>query len=278
MIHTNGLHKTKRDPRDYDLVKTFGSTTVLSLPDYYFSAKPLVKNQYNSDFCTAFACSAVAEDQDGVEFSPEWFFAQEQALNPTMYGQDLRTAVKTATKVGFLPKKLAPFSLADESPDFLRISSNWADYSVVSKLYLKKGYFNVQRYGTYDIFDSIRIALWLNRNAHRSILTGANWYGSWSNAEGGVIPEKYDTNFGTLHAFKIFGWRQIDGESYLMIQNSEGVEKGFEGIFYMSRKVACDELTEPLFMLIDLDEDTKPVPVGNWFEILLFKLKQLFYA
>jgi len=257
----SGLLKTKPDPRDYDYIKTFGVSTSL-LPEEYLIEPISIKHQQDTDFCTAAAGCVLAEAQDKIEFSFEWFFSRYG--EPGIYGADLRKAIKAGMK-GFLPVNKAPFTVNDKERDFLADKNNWpANLNEVASIYGKQGFFNVK-----GKFDDIKNALWNNRNQRRAILTGIMWYNDWN--YNGIIPNNYYSPAG-LHAIAIIGFKKIENVDYLIIQNSYGKDIGDNGLFYFNRTVFDKEFSEPMFMYVDLDGS--PIQTtGNFFQRLLFKLK-----
>jgi len=259
-----GLKKTKRDPRDFSYHKTFGAID-LKLPDEYVLDEATVKNQYGSMFCTAFASCVLAQLEDGIDFSPEWFYSKEVEISGQMDGQDLRTACKAAKKYGFLPQDKAQFDLTTKDPECLANPSNWPiSDELAAAPYKKKSYFQVK-----GDFDQIKQVLFNNAPAKRAILTGVDWGEGWEAAPGGVI--KNYTATGSLHAVPIIGFKQ----DYIILQNSYGKEIGDNGKFYVPRGVFAQAFTEPLYMFVDTDNTTVPKPVGNWFQILTQNICQL---
>ena len=91
--------------------------------------------------------------------------------------------------------------------------------------------------GSYDNFDNIRSTLYLNAKEKRSVLIGAEWHQEWSDSKNGIID---DVNMQSLffgHAFKLYGWKEINNKPYLVAQLSNGKGFGDNGLFYFSRNV-----------------------------------------
>lgn len=271
MNHLKGLLKLKKDPRDFSHHKSFGS--VVSIPEEFQIGQENINDQLTTDLCTAESSSEVSGDLFTQDFSPEYTFAKEKQIlgNPVDYGADLRTACKAGKQYGYLPKTSSPFTLADKGRAFIADYKNWpSELDQIAAQFKIGGYFSVD--GPYDTFDNVCAAMF---SQQKTILAGSNWYSMWEAAPGGVIPETYDTNFGTLHAYKIFGRHLIGNVPYLMIQNSEGQNVGNNGVYFMSRAVANRELTEGLYYF------TKNVPqdievVGNWFQLLIDSILRIF--
>lgn len=125
-----------------------------------------------------------------------------------------------------------------------------------------------------DTFDIIRCTLWANRAEKRSILTGITWHNSWTYASGGIIPRFYVDrgNFG--HAFKVFGWKEIADEPYLVAQLSNGENIGDKGIFYFPRNVVNKEFTYGAYTFSDMPpEQAKQLGWSIYTKIYNFSLK-----
>ena len=58
------------DKKDFSFTKTFGQIKPQDLPKEFILSNPLgIKNQYQSDFCGAFALTGVRELQEGKTLS-----------------------------------------------------------------------------------------------------------------------------------------------------------------------------------------------------------------
>lgn len=251
------LRALPKDSRDFPHSQVFGSVSQDDLPkEDFLVAVPLeIKNQdinYPTDFCTAYAASSVAEDEDQVVFVPEWTFAQAKGLvaqsgEPdayTEYGLDLRQICKAVQKKGFLPKNLDPFgcdTLKRPDRDLLVMPENWGKLKDYDSPYKKPSYLVVD--GRYDTFDNFRSVMHMNLGERRSIITGCIWRETWSKAVNGVVPKIYEAN-GTGHALKICGQKTINGEIHLIAQLSDGTEFGDKGYFYFPREVVNKEFSQ----------------------------------
>lgn len=240
-----GLQPRKEDKRDLSLGSMFGVPKLTDVPntDFIVSYPKYFKNQLDTDFCTAAASTAASEDQEDIELSFEFQFAIMCMLRGKFdeWGCDLRTAMKSFTKVGSIPREKAPFSVETHPRDFLANWENWPEELFrLAQVHKKETFFDVD--GPYDMFDNIRSALWKHREEERTIVTGCIWRESWTADSDGVI---VDTNLGEQgygHAFKIFGQKVINGEIHLMAQLSNG-NVGDKGIYYFPRGVVNKEFT-----------------------------------
>lgn len=232
-IRKYGLRELPPDSRDFVLGAAYPLPPLSELPAEFVLEPLSVKNQRDSDFCTAFATCGASELQEGVELEPSYTFAisKEFSGDPEQWGQDLRTAAKTHVKVGALEKTESPYSLDSRTASFLRVPQNW-DQNLKSKalLHAKNSYMAVS--GPYDPFDDIRASMWLFREQKRGVVLGVLWNYPVSEPE---INEPAESGEG--HAIYALGWVTRHGEPYLVIQNSYGTEVGDKGRFYLSRKV-----------------------------------------
>lgn len=253
ILKKDSLRELSSDTRDFVLGAVFGTIDLKDVPLIDFKvAEPLViKDQGQTDYCSAYAITSVSEDQEGVELMPEFQFYITKKIdgNAKAWGADLRVACKSAVDYGSVPTDRFP-ELLGQSRDFILNSRNWPTSSEpIAMIYKKETYFSVK--GPYDVFDNIRTALWQHRNEKSTIITGATFREGWLYGQGGVIPSEYDTD-GFGHAFKIFGQKVINGELHLMAQLSQGKNVGDSGIFYFNREVTNREIGKfGIFMFKD---------------------------
>ena len=265
-----GLQPLPKDRHDFSFGGTFGKISADLLPtEDFVVAEPLeIKDQKDSDMCTAYASASVSEDQEGTILEPSYTFARGKELKGSIegWGLDLRTICKASVEFGFLPKSKSPFSLETNDRDFLADWNNWpSTLDSWSRQHRKYSYFTVD--GQKDMFDSIRATLWLNKDEQRSILTGVLWHQEWTDAPEGIIPKEQGTPmFG--HAFKVFGQKEIGGEIYLVAQLSNGMI-GDKGLFYFPREVVNREFTFGAYTFKDIDPDEVKSRMSLWRRLFL---------
>lgn len=248
MKHFGGLLPLPQDTRDIKFGAIFKPLDLSKLPYKWIVKEPLViKDQMETDFCTACASTAVSEDQENVIFSPEWQFAIAKQGNWQEWGCDLRQMAQSLIKYGSLPMDYSPYAFGERTRDFMANYENWqTELEKMAKPYRKKSYAFIDPYLGTDLFDTLRIVLYKGN----SVFTGAMWRDSWTNSCAGLIPKEYE-NGGVGHAFKIMGY---DGGN-LILQLSNGTDIGDKGIFYMPREVANKELTFGCITFTDIDKD-----------------------
>lgn len=236
-----GLNSTPKDPRDFPLGGIVGHADLSAFPKEYTVGDPLViKDQGpDTDMCTAYALTAVSEDQEGVVLDPFYTFSRTREItgaDPEVWGADLRAACQSA---------VAPYGFVEgdekevSSPANMTLRNealkNFPKYfDEQAKKHQKKTFYAVS--GPYDFFNQVRSALWQTRDENRSILTGINWNPLWSeNKDGHIVDLFGGETYG--HAIKIFGFDTKSGIDFLVAQLSNGKEIGEGGIFHISRGV-----------------------------------------
>lgn len=259
MKGTGLLLKRHTSRKRYSSSKTLGSVPVNQLPDeYLLVSRVLDQGFYNT--CTAFSAVAARESRTGKGYVPQYFFAQEMAQQGvvSLGGVDLKTLLKTGAERNSFLSLYYKTSLADATDSEFADPRNWPDFSSVAEK--EEKYFWCDGFGL-DMFDRVRIAMWVNRDRKVTVLAGARWHYQW-NVATGIIPETYNSPIGG-HAFKIAGWKQINGQPHLVIQNSWGMDDGDSGLFYMSRTVANKALTYGAGYWLDLPPELdRPRTIG----------------
>lgn len=284
-----GLTTTPEDPRDFDLGSVYGTIDIKTVPNTsWMVANPVkIKNQGQLDFCAAYMATEISEDQEWIELGPKWQFAMIKFLQGdyTTWGSDLRTAMLSLVKIGSIPAYQEDAFLStrpDADRDWLANWENWPKgFKEIAKKYKKQSLFAVK--GKYDAFDTVRAALWQHRAENRSIACGVRWRYNWSDIPTGIIPSE-SIGDGEGHALKICGQKIIDGEIYLVIQNSWGTEVGDNGFFYVNREVFNREFRPyGFFMVKDLPKEiakelsTKGLSIKNaWWVAFKIAIKNLF--
>lgn len=235
-MHKDSLHELPPDIRDIDFGKIHTIPELDNIPDEFIVAKPLkIKHQGGTDFCTAFAGTAVSEDQEAVELDPLWQFAQIKRIMGDMgWGADLRSAAKSFKEYGSIEQKDAPYAV-DQARNII---ADWKRYNtnLEGKAYKhKKESYQFITPSKYDLFDTIRATLWYNRDKKQTIVTGVKWCAEWTQAQDGFIDKTGTPTEG--HAIKIFGATIKRGQQCLIVQNSYGHNSGDDGLYYFTREV-----------------------------------------
>lgn len=227
------------DSRDLRFGSIFSLPKLSELPEQYTVNEPLkIKDQKRTDLCTAYATTAVSEDQEGIELSVEYQFMLTKLVSgkPDEWGANLRDAGKAMVNYGSVPVSFTSMDIHRDGRSAVVDPTNYRDVSdSFAKEFKKDSFMAVS--GPYDLFDNIRSTLWQMRSEKRTIVKGILWRSEWSRAPRGVIDDKEYSANGTGHAFKIFGWTTIEGVEYLVAQLSNGEEQGDKGVFYMARGI-----------------------------------------
>lgn len=254
--NNGGLHPLTKDDRDLKLGAIFKQIKIEEVPNYNFRvADPIrIKDQGDTDYCSAYAVTEVSEDQEGIELLPEYqFFKTKQLMGDTEWGADLRVACKIPVKFGSLPLKGYEDKQGLSREEILDPATWPTMCDFVASGYKKETFLSVT--GRYDLFDNIRTALWQFKDEKRSVVVGAEWVPQWTDTEGGII--KTEQHFGGFgHAFKFFGQAIIEGTPYLMALLSNGESIGDHGVFYFPRTVVNRDVAPyGAFMFKDIPRD-----------------------
>lgn len=261
-----GLQKLPSDSRDFQLGFITRLPSLQELPYHLQLESPDVRDQKETDYCSAYAFTSANELQEDVLFSPEWHFAVSKEISGDVnaWGQNLRDAAKVLTKYGSLPQKHAEMGVDDENA---REIDNWnPKHKKTAQRYRKKSYVAVT--GPYDMFDNIRATLYKFKKENRGIAIGLLW--RW-NIKEKKLEMKNKGYFG--HAMLVTGY---DGD-YLIVQNSAGREAGYGGLHFIHKDVINTDVPQyGAFMLVDLSPEDieKGITLeDNWF-IRLIKILQ----
>lgn len=247
-----GLIPPKKDRRDFSYKKYFGASFMPPLVD--FMIKPLeIKDQGSSDMCVAYAVSSSSEKQEGVALEPAYIFAKTKQLmgNWQEWGSDPIIAARASVKFGALTKETSPYSVDKNGRNFVADWTNWSkDLDTVAFIHKKKAYFKLD--SSSDLFNSIVIGLYDNRQTNTTAICGVYWQPEWTYVSGGVIKYRGD-NKSLPHAIEAIGQKIIDGVPHLIVQNSWGANVGDGGLYYFPKPVVNDFLFA--FALIDANPD-----------------------
>lgn len=248
-----GLKPLPKDDRDFKLGAVFNLPKLEELPNEFIVGTPAIKNQEQTDFCSAFASSTISELQEEVELAPEWVFAASKTLSgaPEEWGQDLRTICKTHTKIGAPEAKDVPFNASNKDAQFLRYIKNYP--TVDASKHKKESYFKIT--GQYDSYDNIRASLWKFKKEKRGVIIGVMW--SWPSNQSRI---QWVGIGGYGHALAVIGWNKKG----MIVQNSWGKKVGDDGLFYISREVINHFVDDyGAFMFVDMPKEDAQYYIDN---------------
>jgi len=277
-----GLKPPTEDERDLKLGAIVKLPPLNEIPDEFTVAEvSRIKDQGESDLCSAFAGTYASEVQEDVELSPEYQFAvtKEISGNILEWGANIRDMLKSLCE-GSLEARLVPEGLKlnpdGSNRDFIADIKNWpTTFSVESKKHKKKSYFSVT--GPYDSFDNLRATMWKFRAERRVVITGAVWKHAWTVAPDAIIPkEPYDGGFG--HAFIFNKVRMVNGELMIVATLSNGLDFGDSGRYYFSREVVNKYFPYGFYTLLDMSqEEARELMLHNWDIKYLWLAKVVLY-
>ena len=276
MTIPNGLKVLPKDERDLKLGAVITLPALSELPLSYRLPKTTIKSQID-DFCSGTACTAILETTEGKELDELWYFAKSKEISGDVdeFGQDLRTAMKTAVKFGAISKAVAPFT-KDKGSDFLRRIENYSkDLEWKAGEHKQKSYFFIT--GKYDAFDNARASLWAFRDLKRGAIMGLEF--GWPLSQTYLL----GTPSGYGHAMKVDGFETVNGENWIVLQQSYGTQAGKDGYQWISRETFNAYAdTYGVGMFIDLPADEAKfhnkwkIPLKyNWIAKIVFSFRDL---
>lgn len=254
---TGGLVDTPDDWRDFSIDRMFGSLPLSELPKEFFQMyfPFFVKDQSDSDLCTAFACSYAKEAQENILISPEYQFAKTKQImgDHKPWGADLRSAMKVLVKYGAIETSQSKYYL-NGNRDQIANWENWGErFDIYAIKHLSKSFFKVD--GPHDTFDNFRQALWKFREKRQVIVTGCKWRNEWTNIGRGIIPKEIPEFASFGHSFVFVGQKIINEEVYLIALLSNTEYMGDHGYFYFPREVVNQEFKWGGYMVVDMDQE-----------------------
>lgn len=216
-----GTGPTRISKKDWDFHKSFGSV-ILPFPSEYFTDAGLwMPNQDITDpvfglpplpfGCTDYTQADLANDEAGaLNFDPMML---ENITNANRNGgADIRQSLLAAVKLGWFT-----------------------------------GFFNVQQLRGQDMFDSIRTPMINGIPEKRSVSVGTPWYGVFETIDTTailVMPESLQDSH-SWHNWKICGWKNINGQPYLIGKSWQGPGYGDKGFVYFSRSLINNLMSVP---------------------------------
>ena len=274
-INKTGLLETKPDGRDFKLGKIIKWIDLKDLPEN-FELEPIsIKNQGDTDFCTAFATCGMSEIQEEVELNPYWSFAagKEISGNPEKWGQDIRTALKAHLEpYGAVEEKEIDYWRKNDfkgETNILRYIENYPKEMLEkAKEHRKQSFFKVEGYPReWTPSDAIRSAMYLFRDKKRAVGIGVKWNYKLSDT---FITEPSDDGFG--HMMYIRGWKK----HMFIVQNSYGKEAGENGTHYFSEEVINKTVKKyGAYLFVDEDPEEMKKVCWSFWRYWLNKLKKL---
>lgn len=242
-VTKDALLPLQHDDRDIVLGGVFNLGSIADVPKEDFSVNVFdyTLDQQFTDFCSAYAGTYISSDQEGVPLSPEYQFAITKQIQGSLesWGADLRSACKSFLK-GSIPQSDWDDFFGKESRydrnivvDQKKHPKEWTN---IARRYAKGSFWAITGNEAKDMFDSIILALWVNKDEKGGAITGLEWKAPWLTEKGGIIKTIYpEKGFG--HAINLVGVKYIDGTPFIKARLSSGPNVGDKGFFYLSRDV-----------------------------------------
>jgi hypothetical protein len=283
-----GLTEYVEDNNDFKLGAIVTLPKLETIPDdFTVWNPPYIKDQKETDFCTAFAGTYASAAQEGVDLSPEFQFAATKKISGDIseWGADMRDMLKSLCEIGSIESQMVPNELKIDSEgsdrDTIANIANWPEsFKQKAIEHKKRSYFKVT--GPYDLFDNMRATMFAFSKENRLVITGAKWKHAWTVANGAIIPKEI-TDGGFGHAFVFNGTKKIDGEIYLKAILSNGSDFGDGGFYYFPREVVNRDFRWGGYTLIDISKEDAHILIDRkmklnllWLAKVLQKLINLF--
>lgn len=257
----SGLIPSRRDIRTLNHEQQFGSIPLSSLPKNGLGRKPLsIKDQRQSLLCTGFATATASEYIEGVEMSPEF----QAALIGTLEGRNIYNtgasipnALK-AVRLGSLAKKDYIYDLEEDGEDASDPRNVTSELKKKAEFFRKDSTYDIMG-GSYDIFDNIRVALFLAKEAgeERTGMAFTRWYeDSWNDSE--RLFYKGTGRFSWhAHNFIDWEWDKYLNDFVMIEQNNYGKSWGKGGLSRWTRE-AVNQLSEDPMNQVHMARDYDP--------------------
>lgn len=260
------LKPTPKDDRDFGLLDVYTQIPLSEVPntDWDFYTPLEVKDQKQTQECTGHGVAVALEAHEGEIINPsvQYAFIKELTGDPTDTGADLRTAMKSGTKIGGVKKKDCDFGVDKYDGDFLADIKNYPEgLKDKAKVHQQKSFFKAHE-GKYDIFDNFRTWLYKFRDEEPVIVTGVMWQDNWTYSA--VIPKEPGSPRGGHCIVILPAQKIISGEPYLKVQNSYGQGVGEQGFHWFPREVINKLFTYGGYIYRDKDpEEVKQLRKGE---------------
>lgn len=258
-----GLKPTPLDARDYDFVKShkLGGRIPQFPTEYFVDAglwmpdqnrpESIFNNPAFPEGCTDYTQNDLCADLDKKLYNPAYTESHTHAN--AQGGTDLRTSLESIRKDGVQDK--------------------------LGKVTKGKGpYFNVRAYTPLDYFDALRLAMFSGFPEKRSVSIGTPWFPEFEYPSSGILPVPVSFNLvhASWHNWKICGWKEIGGTTYLIGKSWQGENYGDNGFHYVSRELInrLMKITGTVaYTLTETPEEIHTIDIT-----LLEKLRYFFYT
>ncbi len=201
-----------------------------------------IRDQQNSNYCTAAARSAAGSYLWGLDMSFEYQTAKEGQVAgaPIFQGADPAAADRASEEYGFLLELNCPLKF--ETNGWLQCA-DWTNYPAGLDQQAS-AYTGFAPYNVYPDYDSIKEALLTGNDDGGVVIVNGFWYDNWQSGMS-ILPMPITKV--TRHSYLIVDWKSIDGTEYLVAQLSQGTSWGDGGLLYMSKPVVNAAFAYPAF-------------------------------
>ena len=259
-----GLKLTKRSWKDLRFAshKLFGVAIAVDA-NYNVDSGTAFPDQ-NADLrpteCTAYLVTDSVRDHTGIEYSEDYNFMKTleiMKVPPSTQGADLRSAFLVATSFGFLEKGKEPEIIKSSGQTFAATPANWPVALDSEAEKTKKSFCMIT--GPYDFSSNAQSFMWNTKDRKYTVGVGTTWFEEFEEIDStGVLPVKPKTPTGG-HAYKLCGWKEINGQPYWIVKSWQGESYGNRGYCYMPFSLMNQLMKSygsAAYGLVDLDDET----------------------
>ncbi len=211
--------------------------------------------------CTGYLVADSARDHTGMRYSEDYNFMKTLVLMgspPNSNGADLRSAYMVAPSFGLLERDNEPGAIELNTDQSVAANPvNWPlDLDLIS-INNKKAFVLIT--GPYDFSSNAQSFMWQTRTRRYSIGVGTAWYAEFETiSNAGILPENPRVVTGG-HAYKLCGWKLINGQNHWILKTWQGPHYGDGGYCYMSFS-QMNRLVRAwgaaTYALVDMDDTT----------------------
>lgn len=269
----------RKKKTDYSWHRTFeenfGSVTPIFPLEKNIDSGLTNENQGFTTKCTAETVTDIITDEIKKVLSVDWQYAQTLRLAdlpPNANGCDLKTAFSVPTAIGILYKTEEPIGTENKTQLYRNDWKNWPNFPFVEDR--REGMYFFLYDSQLDWFDDV--LNFINKN-DRAVGVGTPWYAEYEMVHrDGIMPKGSIQT--TWHAWKVCGWKNINGEAHLICKSWQGPNYADNGFAYFSReefnRIMNIRGSVALVQGEADPEDIKTVQWG-WLERLLGLLQEL---
>ena len=226
------LSENERDPRDYNIARFIPGKDkiedvefILDLPELEIILNQCYGSCVGHAFVIAKSINEYQKTHKWIDFCPYMLYGTRYDGEYNGPGMYLRQGAKVLYKDGAFFRR--DFGKASEMP---QLQDEVEDFKKNNPSLVNQAKnFCIEGYAFVNTIDEIKTAL----KAGMPVVINIEAWADMGNKDGIVKLEDTSNDSGN-HAVCVIGWRMIDGETYLIIINSWGIEYGYKGLLFFN--------------------------------------------